>query len=685
MLLPSEIDDITDYINRHFVTLEDELVGEIAERISKVNEANVVALNQINVLNQMGLLNNEVYKKVAQATNKTEQDIKQIVSGAMITSFKRDNIIFSNEVLKDNLKISESLMQTLKADISRLNYDLNNLTGTTAMTTQTAFLNAINQAHLEVITGAKSYTSAMIDAIDKVSASGIDVLYHSGHKDRVEVATRRAIVTSVNQTNGELQLRRMQDLGWDLVEVSAHIGARPTHAIWQGQVYSLSGKSGYKNFYEETEYGTMLGLCGINCRHTFFPFYKGSTYTYNTKELEEINNKKVNFNGKEITYYQATQYQRYLERTIRKYTRQIEGNSKLLLNNSDIDVDQVKYSIKTIKAKKNGVQNILNELESQVGLKSSNRLYTVGSEVKLLKNPSAKNTIYTNVKKNAIMETTRNYTNNFSQKVGKEFYDNLKDIIDKSTDNNLKKAWDKFEDKLDVITTTLNGTAYHRRGSLYLNILRDKTGNIFEKPYSVTTHETGHAIDYLSSQQITNTRVYANFFSARYKNGIFPQTITDEVNQLISNREKELKELFKINAESKNYKWFIDKGFISQYGYDMYKNDEELLKSMIKYKKAFTYKDIQNEFLKQYNRYEYSDISDIFGGATNNRLSMGIGHESGYWKDREINGVNVGLSTEAFAEMTSATLTQNESLNVIKKYLPKSYELYKEIVSEILK
>lgn len=386
MLLPSEIENITEYINKHFVILEDELVVEMADRISRVNEANIVVLNQINILNQMGLLNREVYKKVAQATNKTEKEIEAIINKAMITSFKRDNIIFSKALSKDRLEISESLLQALQADISRLNYDLSNLTGTTAITTQTTFLNAVNQAHLEVISGAKSYTSAMIDAIDKVGNEGIDVLYPSGHQDKIEVATRRAIVTSVNQTNGELQLKRCQDLKWGLVEVSAHIGARPTHAEWQGKVYSLNGKQGkYDDFYEKTEYGTMLGLCGINCKHTFFPYLEGSTNAYNKDELEEMNNKKVNYNGNEMSYYEATQYQRKLERNIRKFNRQIEGNNKLLLNNKDVDIDQVKYSVGIIKAKRNGVVNELSELQKQTGLKESNRLYAIGSEVKLYK------------------------------------------------------------------------------------------------------------------------------------------------------------------------------------------------------------------------------------------------------------------------------------------------------------
>lgn len=401
MLLPSEIDSITNYINQYFVELEDDLVNEIAEGISKFDELNITNLNDYNVLNQMGMLNNKINKQLAKATNKTEQEIKDIVSKSMISSFKRDNIIFSKELSQNKLKISESLKQMLQADINKMNFDLNNLTGTTASTSQTAFYNALNQAHLEVISGASSYTTAIQKAIDKVCINGVDVVYPSGHIDKLEVATRRAIMTSVNQTNGELQLERCKELGWDLVEVSAHIGARPTHSVWQGKVYSLTGRNGYKNFYDETEYGEMLGLCGINCRHTFFPYYKGSERAYTDKMLYDINNAKVTYKGKTISYYEATQYQRYLERNIRQYNRQINGNKTLLTNNQSINAEQVKYSIEQLNLRKQNALNELKEFTDKVGLKQSNRLYGVGSEVKLFKQPNISNTLFTNVKKDS--------------------------------------------------------------------------------------------------------------------------------------------------------------------------------------------------------------------------------------------------------------------------------------------
>lgn len=678
MLLPSEIDKITDVINSHFVILEDELIGEIADRISKVGYANIVSLNQANILNQMGLLNNDIYNRLAKATEKTEDDIKKIMNEAMITSFKRDNIIFSKELVGD-LKISESLMQTLKADVSRLNFDLNNLTGTTAMTTQTQFLDAVNRAHLEVISGAKSYTSAMIDAIDRIGNNGIDVLYPSGHRDKVEVATRRAIMTSVNQTNGELQLQRCQELGWDLVEVSAHYGARPTHAEWQGQVYSLTGSNGYKNFYEETEYGTMLGLCGINCRHTFYPYYEGSKLTYTKKELDEINNKKVWYNGKQMTYYQATQYQRYLERSIRKCTRQIEGNKQLLINDKDVDVNQVKYSIKNLQAKQNGIRNELAEFTKQVGLKESNRLYTIGKEVKLYKNPNA--VIKSSI--NNIVKSVRDYNNEIAQKLGSDFYDGVRNLVDKVKNKNLANVWDMYEGRMRIASINTK-RAFHNRGSIWLDKMTTRDGNWYEKPYSVVFHEGGHAIDFFSSQKI-QSNLYRNYFSARYKGGIFPQTLTDEVNAIISSKDKELKLLFKENFNKGNYQWFIDNGYIREWQYNFAKNNENELVKLFKYKKEYAYNDIVKEFNKKYSPYERSDISDMFEGATNGRVSFGFGHGKKYWNDFKAQGINCGLATEAFAEMTSATMAQEESLKVIKEVFPKSYKIYLEMLEEILK
>ena len=116
------------------------------------------------------------------------------------------------------------------------------------------------------------------------------------------------------------------ELGSDLVETSAHSGARPSHAEWQGKVFSRSGTHPkYPDFKKVTGYGTGEGLGGWNCRHSFFPYFEGMKQVYTQAELNEINTKKYEYNGEKLTEYEATQKQRQIERNIRKWKREYIG------------------------------------------------------------------------------------------------------------------------------------------------------------------------------------------------------------------------------------------------------------------------------------------------------------------------------------------------------------------------
>ena len=98
------------------------------------------------------------------------------------------------------------------------------------------------------------------DAIKEAAVQGTEVLYPSQHVDKLDVAVRRAVLTGVNQTAAEMNLQYAKDQGCDYVETTAHEGARPEHAVWQGKVFCLSGTDlKYENFYEATGYGTGPG------------------------------------------------------------------------------------------------------------------------------------------------------------------------------------------------------------------------------------------------------------------------------------------------------------------------------------------------------------------------------------------------------------------------------------------
>jgi hypothetical protein len=219
------------------------------------------------------------------------------------------------------------MAQVLSAGIAKTNGVMRNLTMTTAISAQRSFIAASDMAYLQVSSGAMSYDQAIRAAIKSVAGEGIKVVNYAtgnGRSEQLDVAIRRTVLTGVSQTAGVLQSRRADEMGQDLVQTSAHYGARPEHAIWQGRVFSRSGASRqYPDFVTSTGYGTGPGLCGWNCRHSFYPFFEGiSENAYTETEQEDLRNKTVTLAGKEISAYDATQIQRGLERKVRYWKRQ---------------------------------------------------------------------------------------------------------------------------------------------------------------------------------------------------------------------------------------------------------------------------------------------------------------------------------------------------------------------------
>ena len=123
----------------------------------------------------------------------------------------------------------------------------------------------------------------------------------------------------MSQLSGKITEANMEATGQELVYVSAHDGARPEHAEWQGKVYTYNGEPTreYPDFVESTGYGDVDGLKGVNCTHNFYPYWEGSSVI---PEFHESEPKEID--GKEYTMYEATQKQREMERDIRAIKRE---------------------------------------------------------------------------------------------------------------------------------------------------------------------------------------------------------------------------------------------------------------------------------------------------------------------------------------------------------------------------
>ncbi len=195
---------------------------------------------------------------------------------------------------------------------------------TTANTVSGQLEAALDRAWLQVSSGAFDYQTSIRRAVNGLARNMTGVTYPTGHRDTLEVAVRRAVLTGVNQTAGKLQIARMDEMDWAFVETSAHAGARPSHAKWQGRQYhrgravTYRGKY-YPDFEKATGYGTGAGLCGWNCRHGFFAIDPDldPRPAYTEEELAALDAKDIEYRGKKYSRYQINQRQRALERHVR--------------------------------------------------------------------------------------------------------------------------------------------------------------------------------------------------------------------------------------------------------------------------------------------------------------------------------------------------------------------------------
>ena len=319
MLSPKYLESLPVGLVSIYADLESWIIADIARRIAGADYVMTPSAEwQIKKAQEMRLSYDEVIKKVARQTGKTQKEIRKIFEEAGVKALENDSKIYALAG-KDPTAFMNSLAlnRTFIAGIEQTNGLMRNFTKSLAAQSNKLLGDLLDQAYFEVQSGAWSYQTAVRKAIKQLARQGVQtVKYPSGHTDQIDVAVRRAVITGVNQTAGKLQWELADEMECDLVETSSHVGSRPQHRDWEAQIFSRSGKHPkYPDFVSNTRYGFSDGLCGINCRHSFFPFFEGISkpveIQVSAKENEE--------------YYNLTQQQRAYERKIRKQKRQVEA------------------------------------------------------------------------------------------------------------------------------------------------------------------------------------------------------------------------------------------------------------------------------------------------------------------------------------------------------------------------
>ena len=329
MLPPSYLDQMPDAFVQLWQQVEDAILQDVARRIGKMDAVTPTANWQLWRYQQTEAVRNDVVKLLAKYTGKSETAIRKLLLQAATEAMEREDAIYYHyDMEPPPFEENAALNNLLDAGARQTCGTWQNLTATTANTVTGAFERTLDAAWLKVSTGAFDYKTAVKQAVDSLADEMPMVTYPSGHKDSIEVAARRAVLTGVNQTTGKLQVARMDEMGCEFVETTAHGGARPSHAEWQGRRFHRGGAVDYKgkhypDFEAATGYGTGAGLCGWNCRHTFFAVFPelGDPPQWTQEQLRELNARNIEWNGKKYTAYEISQMQRARERNVRRWKK----------------------------------------------------------------------------------------------------------------------------------------------------------------------------------------------------------------------------------------------------------------------------------------------------------------------------------------------------------------------------
>ena len=342
MLAPDYLDHAPDRLVLLWQQLEDDILRDVARRIRKMETLTPTANWQLWRYQQTEALRQDVVKKLARYTGKSESEIRRLMQQAATRAMEAEDEIYYHYGLSPTpFAENETLQALLNAGYQQTAGTFANLTATTANTVSGQFEAALDRAHLKVSSGAFDYKSAIKQAVDGLADSMPYVTYPSGHRDTLEVACRRAVLTGVNQTAAKLQVARADEMGVEFFETTAHGGARPSHAEWQGRQFHRGGAvdymgKHYPDFEAATGYGTGAGLCGWNCRHTFFAIFPelGAPPAWTQESLEKLDARDIEYNGKKYTRYEISQMQRARERTVRKYKRRYLAETEAGVDNT---------------------------------------------------------------------------------------------------------------------------------------------------------------------------------------------------------------------------------------------------------------------------------------------------------------------------------------------------------------
>lgn len=348
-MYPDELQRLPLRLEKMFFELQDRIMSDVVRRLRKTGEITSTADYQLIKVQILGSSTEFIESEIKRLTGMTDPEIWEVYDRVANKDYTRMKSTY--EQINSNFvpyEENDILQQWTEAVVRQTKGSLENITrslgftvdmggGRTAFTPLSQYYQQyLDRACLDVLTGSFDYNTVLRRVVKEMAASGLQMVdYASGYHSRAPVAARRALMTGVHQLTAKMNEKIAKDLHTDYYEVTAHAGARPTHAVWQGRVYH------YRDLGIVCGLGDVTGLCGANCRHSYYAFIPGvSARTYTDDYLEDMRRKDAEirtYHGKRYDGYEATQRQRQMETTMRAQRANIKQ-----LKNGKADADIIR-------------------------------------------------------------------------------------------------------------------------------------------------------------------------------------------------------------------------------------------------------------------------------------------------------------------------------------------------------
>lgn len=464
-------------IEKNYSDLEMRIMEDIVRRIRKAGEITSTAEYQINILSILGNSSEEIEKMIKETLNASYPQMFELYDKVIDWEYVRNKDIFEQiNAVFIPYEENEQLQQITNALIQQTDADLQNITqslgfyldygGGKPVLTPLAevYQKYLDAACMDIVSGAFDYNTVIRRVVTQLTNSGLrQIDYASGRANRVDVAARRAVMTGITQLTGHISDFDAEKLGTEYYEVAWHAGARPTHQVWQGKVWSK------EQLVTVCGLGTVTGLEGVNCYHERYPFIPGiSERNWSDDWLEKKNreeNTPKEFRGKKYTVYEAKQKQRQMETAMRAQREKVQ-----LLQKGGADPDDVMLA----RAKYQGQLNEYSKFSRKMGLKEERERIYYDMRGRIATNTKQQNAKYT-------PDMIKNATRDSNQ------YDRYKSIIGDSVGNLADFRQMKYNDPeefgllTDYMNSVKNGmisslSGFENYKTLYEAVEKDVVG-----------------------------------------------------------------------------------------------------------------------------------------------------------------------------------------------------------------